>query len=278
MSYRSLLVHLDDHERCPARVEYAAGWAAALDAHLVGLAPSGVLDLPTEVGPGLLGVDLTTTTLAALRRLADERAARFRGQCATLGVKSFEAVVDDLAESGDSILDHARYSDLAFVGQADPTDRKAQALVERAVLQNPRPTLVVPYAGRFDAPAATALVAWNDSRESARALSDAMPLLCRTQQVHVMQCETPLDGGEGAVRERFDALSRWLLWHGVEARLHVEPTSIGPAETLLSRAADLGAQLLVMGAYGHPRWAERVLGGTTREVLRSMTLPVLMSH
>lgn len=281
-TYRSLLVHLDDRERCSARVEYAVRLAARLDAHLVGLAPTGVLDLPLEVGPGLLGIDTTTTLLAALRRTAGERAVRFREQCGALGAKSFEAVVDD-GESVASIVTHGRCSDLVILGQAEPSSTgavtaRAQALVERVVLQNARPTLLVPYAGRFDSLGDNVLVAWNDSKESARAVGDALPLLQKAQQVHLMHCDTPAAAGDAGMRARLEALHRWLLWHGVEASLHVEPTQIDVGDTLMSRAADLGADLLVMGAYGHSRWAERVMGGATREVLRQMTLPVLMSH
>ena len=73
-------------------------------------------------------------------------------------------------------------------------------------------------------------------------------------------------------------MSKWLLWHGVQAEAGTEVSDLPIAEAMLSRAADSGADLLVMGAYGHPRWAQRVLGGATRGILDAMTLPVLMSH
>lgn len=280
MNYRTLLVHLDDRGHCATRVDLAARLAGRLDAHLVGLSPTGVLDLPMEIGPGIVGVDLLTATLAGLRRAAEERAARFRAQCDALGLKSCESVVDD-TESAVSVLAHSRCSDLTVIGQADPGMPAAHAMrvfVEKVVLGNPRPTLVVPYAGRWPTMGQTVLVAWNDTREAARAVADAMPLLRRAKDVHLLQYAMPDEGTEDELRTRLDTLHRWLLWHGVEARLHLEAHQIGVADALLSRAADLSADLLVMGAYGHARWSEQLLGGATRDVLREMTLPVLMSH
>ncbi len=278
--YRSLLVHLDDHPRCSARTELAIRLARQWDAHLVGLSPTGRLPLPAEAGPALPGLDTVTLLLTHLRRLADERAQRFRERCREAGLKSFEAVVDD-EDGAASVIQHSRCSDFVVIGQAEPgVDGAAAArtLVEQVVLQSARPTLVLPYAGRFDAIGENVLVAWDDSREAARAVADAMPLLCRAQRVTVLQCETPLMADGAGTRERLDAIHQWLMWHGVEADVRLEVTEIDVGNALLSRAADAGIDLLVMGAYGHPRWAERVLGGATRTLLANMTVPVLMSH
>ena len=278
--YRSLLVHLDDQDRCSARTELAMHFAKRWDAHLVALSPTGRLPLPAEAGPGLLGLDTVTLMLTHLRRLADERAQRFRERCREAGLKSFEAVVDE-DDGAASVVHHSHCSDFVLIGQAEPGlegHGAAQAAVEQVVLQSARPTLVLPYAGRFDTVGENVLVAWDDSREAARAVADAMPLLCRAQRVTVLRCETPLMADGTAARRRLDAIHQWLLWHGVEADVRLEVTEIDVGNALLSRAADLGADLLVMGAYGHPRWAERVLGGATRTLLANMTVPVLMSH
>jgi nucleotide-binding universal stress UspA family protein len=280
MNYRSLLVHVDAAERSAARVDIAARLAVQLDAHLVGLAPTGALELPMEFGPGMVGLDVLTEALASLRGKAEGVAARFREQCGLRGAKSFESVIHE-AEGGSSVLAHSLRSDLVVIGQADPSlpgAGAARRFVEEVVLYNPRPTLIVPYAGQWPTLGETVLVAWTETRESARAVADAMPLLSRAKEVHVLQCFRPDDGVEREARDNLDALHRWLLWHGVEARLHTEATTIGFGDAILSRAADLDADLLVMGGYGHARWAEQVLGGVTRDVLREMTLPVLMSH
>ena len=122
------------------------------------------------------------------------------------------------------------------------------------------------------------MVAWNDSRGSARAVSDALPLLRLAKRVVVISWNEAGAIENKTLGPRLEALHRWLMWQGVSADVSVETTGIGIAEAMLSRAADLGADLIVMGAYGHARWAERVLGGATRGLLTSMTIPVLMSH
>jgi nucleotide-binding universal stress UspA family protein len=280
MSYRSLLVHLDTSARCSPRVGYAATLASRFEAHVVGVAPTGVIDLPMEAGPGLLGLDVMSAALAGLRHNAEDRAEAFKRRCAALGVSSCEAIIDD-AESASSLLRHSLSNDLVVVSQPDPDAADAsaaQALVEQLVLYCARPTLVVPYAGTHAPIAERALVAWSGTRESARALADALPLLQRARQVHVVRCDAPNSEALERRLAQLESLKPWLRRHGIEAEVEMAPTAIDPGELLLSRAAELDAGLLVMGAYGHARWAERILGGVTQTVLRSMTLPVLMSH
>jgi nucleotide-binding universal stress UspA family protein len=140
--------------------------------------------------------------------------------------------------------------------------------VEAVVIDSGRPAIVVPYAGTFGAIGETVLIAWKPTRESARAVSAALPLLQRAKQVHVA-------GWDSEPRD----LEHFFYHHGIDAVFHREgqaPAHVG--EYMLSRAAELGADLLVMGCYGHSRARELVLGGASRTVLESMTLPVLMVH
>jgi nucleotide-binding universal stress UspA family protein len=102
---------------------------------------------------------------------------------------------------------------------------------------------------------------------------DALPLLRIAERVQVVAWKEGT-AGDAPQLPQLDAVHRWLRWHGVEAEVRVEATGIAIAEAMLSRAADLGADLIVMGAYGHRRWTERVLGGATRGLLASMTMPV----
>ncbi len=140
--------------------------------------------------------------------------------------------------------------------------------------------LVVPYVGAPAAIGKNVLIAWDGGREASRALADAMPLLVRAKQVTVA-CLDPgaaACGADTAARER---LAAYLHRHGAAAR--VEHDNLGEGDLavgdwLLSRAADRGTDLIVMGGYGQPRWREQVLGGATRALLSAMTLPVLMAH
>jgi len=273
MTIRSILVHLDDDARCASRLDIATGLAKRWGCHLEGLAASGRFALAAPSGPGLLGLDTLTDMLAQSRHRADGLAERFRDACADAGVHSFEALVDD-DDAAPALLRHGRCSDLVIIGQDAPA---GPALAEQVALRNARPTLVVPHAGRFDRIGENALVAWNDTPQAARALADALPLLQRARQVRVLQCDTPLSE-DALARERLEALHRWLMRHGVDADIRLEATPIDVGHALLSHAAELGSDLLVAGAYGHARWTERMLGGVSRTLLASMTVPVLMSH
>lgn len=282
MTYRSLLVHLDDGPRCTARVDLAVDLARRFGAHLVGLATAGRLPYLAEAGDALGSPGLEAIALAmdSLRDLATQRSQAFRERCAQAGLKSVEAVVDD-QDDASSMVYHSHCSDLVILGQADPTRSghlAARAMVEQVVLANARPTLIVPFTGPVDAGAMlrSALIAWNDSRESARALADALPLLTRVGEVHLMRVDSPAE--DAPLPHRLEAVRQWLAWHGVDAQLHLEVSGIDIGNALLSRAADLDAGLVVMGAYGHSRWSERMLGGASRTLLSSMTVPVLMSH
>lgn len=280
MTYRSLLVLLDHACGCAARTECAMHLARRLDSHLVGLAPTDLIDLPTAPKAATSLAEYAALVWDALRDQAERAADRFRDACHAAQVKSYEAIIDE-ANKTDSLVRHARCSDLTLLTQADPSAPNhsvSKDLVESVILHSARPTLVLPYAGRFDTIGSRVMVAWNDSREAARAVSDALPLLQRASRVEVVTWVETGSRDDKALRAQLDALQRWLLWHGVAADVRIETLGTGIGEAMLSHAADSNADLIVTGAYGHARWAERVLGGATRGLLESMTVPVLMSH
>ena len=280
MTYRSLLVFLDRDPLCAARTQVAMRLAKDLDCHLVGLAPTGLVDLPSSLEAATALAEFSALAWTSLRDQARQATQRCRDACRAGGVKSFEAVIDE-SDKALSLVRHAHCSDLTVLTQADPTapgHRYTQAFVEQVVLYSARPTLILPYAGRFDTVGSNVMVAWDDSREAARALSDALPLLRLAQRVQVVSWSEAGADCDKMLRPHLDALSHWLRRQGVSADLRVEMTNIDIANAMLSQAADLNTDLIVMGAYGHARWAERVLGGATRGMLATMTVPVLMSH
>jgi nucleotide-binding universal stress UspA family protein len=177
---------------------------------------------------------------------------------------------------------HARYADLTVLGQANPYDPQAgrsdDATVVTTVMSSGRPVLVVPFAGEFPTLAEHVLVAWNASREAARAVNDALPLLERAKMVTVLAINPRHGiGGHGDVPAADIALH--LARHGVRAEAsHTVARDIPDGEALLSYAADIGADLIVAGAYGHSRAREMVFGGVTRTLLAEMTVPVFLSH
>jgi nucleotide-binding universal stress UspA family protein len=133
---------------------------------------------------------------------------------------------------------------------------------------------MVPYAGRFDRVGENAIIAWNGSRECARATHDALPLLGSAKKLEIITINP--EAGED---ELHDELVHNLALHGLEAKAGTYVTKdLSPAGWMLSHVADISGDLIVMGAYSHSRLREIVLGGMTRDMLRSMTVPVLMAH
>ena len=283
MTYRSLLVFLDQGRRTDARIAYALALARKLECHVVGAAPTGLFSLPAAISvdaPASTLTEFTEIAWNAMRGSSEQALTRFDSACRRAGIASFEKVAED-ADKAASMVRLAHCSDIVVMSQADPAEpgfAESQRLVEDIVLRGARPTLVLPYAGQFPNVASRVLVAWDDSREAARAVRDALPLLRMAEQVQVVSWRER-DGSDGAaLSDRLHAVHRWLLWQGVSAETRLEVREIGISEAMLSHAADVGADLIVMGGYGHARWTERMLGGATRGLLASMTVPVLLSH
>jgi len=280
MSYRSLLVLLDHTPACAARVRCAIRLAKDLDGHLVGLAPTDLVDLPNAPKAAASLQEYAAKVWDALRDQAERAADAFRDECHAGQLASFEAIIDE-ASKVDSLVSHARWADLTVLTQADPSEPNhavAQDLVESVLLHSARPTLVLPYAGGARRIGSRVMVAWNDTHEAARAVSDALPLLRRASHVEVVTWGEGSGAREKPLRAQLDALQKWLKWQRVTATVRIERSGTSIADAMLSHAADLDADLIVMGAYGHSRWTELVLGGATRGLLASMTVPVLMSH
>jgi nucleotide-binding universal stress UspA family protein len=166
-----------------------------------------------------------------------------------------------------------------ILGQANPeAPTLLPQLVADVALSCGRPTIVSPYVGKATALGERVLVAWDGSREAARAVNDALPILERASSVTVLSVNPPQTGDDTRRLAGAD-IALHLARHGVKAeaaRRVVTEISVG--DTLLNEIADKGIDLLVMGAYGHSRLRELVLGGATRQILGSMTVPVLISH
>ncbi|MBP0588627.1 universal stress protein [Paraburkholderia sp. LEh10] len=276
MTYKTLLVHIDDSRRSDARVALSLDLAQRWDAHLIGLyVVCQDLFRPVFQQDGSLPLARLEALQAERRQKAEESfltAAGRAGRSAEWRAPPGRAL--------DVAMLHARHADLLVLGQEDPNDPAAFVephFVGDLVLGAGRPALVIPYAGEVRTIGENVLVAWDGSREAARAAADALPLLQHARHVgieivrrHAQHAQAP---------EGID-VAAWLDAHGVRASFSTTPhhLGIGAGATLLNRISDLHADLLVMGAYGHARARERVFGGVTRTMLESMTTPVLMAH
>jgi nucleotide-binding universal stress UspA family protein len=171
----------------------------------------------------------------------------------------------------------ARRFDLSIVAQARPeADGPESLIAEQALFDSGRPVLVVPYIQTVPFTADRVMLCWDGSRTAARAAADALPFLTRAKEIEIFIVETgKLKSDEIAGADIAGHLARHDLNVSVERTVAGD---IDVASVILSRAADVGADMLVMGGYGHSRLREFILGGATRAILRSMTVPTLMSH
>lgn len=281
----TILVHVDETRHSPVRLALAGAVARRLEADLVGIfvAPPATmpLALPGEVDPAW--DDRLGRHRLATQRQAEEYFAVLKHQLPDAVWQVEDA--DGLGRAGPVLVREGRRADLVVVGQADTDSIMPEGpgmLAQEVLMSVGRPVLIVPQAGRFGDIGRCPLIAWTESREAARALRDALPLLRDAEKVHLLEIGPPRAAEEEIARRRdgLASLRRYLEAHGLPAASEYLPgaSDIGDASLILSRAADLGADLLVMGGYGHSRLQELVLGGVTRSILSSMTLPVLMSH
>jgi nucleotide-binding universal stress UspA family protein len=272
---RQILVHLDPTESAGPRFKLARRLAEAFDARLASLyavTPTLVaLPYPADFA---VAADLVRFDGERRERAAHAYQEALRGPGPQASWASTEAV-----PIAGAFARQALHADLLVLGQPDPDDPASVTVppgfIADVLSASGRPALVVPYIGVEGVPFQSIAIAWKESREAARAVTAALPFLQRARSVHVLTWGPLGDGVEG---EALD-LKAYLAAHGVRAEWHAEPDE--PAQVgaiLLSRVADLGADLLVMGCYGHARLREWVLGGASRTVLDSMTVPVLMSH
>jgi nucleotide-binding universal stress UspA family protein len=285
MALKNLLLNLDDTKDCPKRIEAAFALAAEHGAHL-----NALYVMPEATMPPYLETqvprDATREYHERLEAHGKEVLEDFRKQAKRAGI-GFETRLSTGPEPGipQTVALHARYTDLAIVGQANEDDPPPGGTdtVEEVAFAAGRPVLAIPYIGapkqngqvRFGR---RIMVAWDAGREATRAVNDALPFLERADAVSVI-CVNPRQGYSGHGEEPGADIALHLSRHDVKVQVeHVEVRDIEVGDTILSRLADESSDMLVMGCYGHSRLREMVLGGVTRDVLQHMTVPVLLSH
>lgn len=276
-SIKQVLVHLDPTPASRQRLQVAIGLARQQGARLSALYATIPLLLTAAVPPDAAAAmailaEVDQEQRAATRNMFDE-VVRARG------IEATWSVTLDLSMFR-SFMHQALYADLLVLGQPGEGHDLAASVPadfpEYVLLTSGRPAMIIPHIGCSDTPGTIAAIAWKPTREAARAVTAALPLLQRASQVHVLCWGNP--EVTTVAGERLE-LGRYLALHGVQATWHSdasEPEALG--EVLLSRISDLDADLLVMGCYGHSRAREWILGGASRTVLASMTVPVLMAH
>ncbi len=273
---KDIVVNLSTGAKASPASDFAISVAAAFDAHLTGIAflynpivpVSGAGSVPVEV-------IVTQQDYQAAVRAARER---FAAASARAGVTANPLTLSaTLVGIGKQFSQIARRFDLAVVGQADSeTNAVDGIIIEAALFDSGRPVISVPYIQKAPLKLDRVMVCWDGGRVAARAIGDAMPFLQRAGRVEVVIVTN--ERGKQDQIEGAD-VGAHLARHGLNVEVKRIPLGdIDVADVLLSHAADEDVDFIVMGGYGHARLREFVLGGVTRSILRSMTVPVLMSH
>lgn len=292
MTLRTICIHLSQDPRLAVRLEWAATLAKAQGAQLIGIFRREAFPVPAHVAEDLIRT--ITGRHERTQQTLIEQAREQLGQAAARHSLAQPALhVVDGHRVG-AMAAWAMLSDALVLAQTDPrSGTVAVDFPDQLLRASGRPAIVIPYTGSFPSAARRILVAWKPSPQSARALQAALPLLAQAESVEVVSfSETDSAGSvlggriaslrapsvtDGAPTP--ESVIGYLRAYGIEARLtehRVHGGDVG--QLLLSHAADRRSDLLVMGAYSRIRWVERVLGGVTRTLLESMTLPVLMSR
>lgn len=270
---KDILVQLDGGERAAQRLDLAIGLASSMGARLIGLFAQSETDAPSIVA---------RRPSTHLQAAADHGEALFHSRVTAAGLpaKWWRLTHGESSHVISETVFCARYADLAVLGQWQAETAKVpEELVEQVVLHSGRPVLIIPETGPITRLGERISIAWNGSREASRALHDAMPFLERAVEVNVLSIRDPAGAAQSRPEgePKVDIVDH-LLCHGIKARSErLTSEEIGVMDALLSRAFDLGSDLLVMGSHSG-LGLSFLRGAGTRFMLRHQTLPMLMSN
>ncbi|PCJ04406.1 MAG: universal stress protein [Rhodobacteraceae bacterium] len=279
MSYKSLLTVLTAAETAAAPLAQITALANQFDSHVEALC---------------LGVDRTQTgyyyaganamVLQETLSRAKEEAAAVQAHVEEILAKSgvlwsAETGIAQIADLGRHVAQRARFADLVVLGKPYGRDRNVEAepIVEAALFEGHAPVLMVPDQANVVSLPKTVMVAWNESVEALTAIRKALPFLIGADLVRVVVIDPPKHGPERS--DPGGMLSQMLARHGVTCEIDVLSKTLTRVSDILNRhAVDTGSDMIVMGAYGHSRFREAILGGATRNMLEQAKVPVFMAH
>ncbi|MBU2582744.1 MAG: universal stress protein [Alphaproteobacteria bacterium] len=279
MQFKTIFVYMSRRHGCERLLETACALARTNGAHLIGAAAfSAVPPVPP------LAIPYNATVIQEMIRAAQEAEAELRDQFIETTrqqpfVSEWVSVRGFAGDLVGAVLEHARSADLIVAGQRDPDWELGPVLdfPERLALESGRPVYLVPRDRAAPDSYKSIAIAWNGSREAARAVYDAFPFLVSADNVSILTITAdgkPMDEGTPA-----EALAATLARHGINATITpLQTSNAGVSRTIVNEATRLEADLLVMGAYGHSRLREFVFGGVTRDLTNACPIPLIISH
>jgi nucleotide-binding universal stress UspA family protein len=280
MTYKTITLSLKSLENAERLCAYASMVARKFDAHLIGV----YTGTAAEVFPTMF----TIANIEQMSAVAERRQATSR---------DIKAVFDKATRNEDFVAEwrevdprHTNQehqltadwigSDLVIMGQSNPDrdPRDQKSLIENAVMNSGRPVLVLPYAGTFETVGENILLGWSGTRESARAAHDALPFIKSAKGTRIFWVGKQNDKSH-FIEQTAEQIAIGLDRHGAKVTVtHIEPGSISIGDELLNTASDTGADMIVTGGFGHSKFYDFVLGATTNHILKTMTVPVFLSH
>lgn len=279
MYYKSILTVVTDSELASSTLAHAATVAEAYEAHLDALC-FGVDR--TQTGYYYAGANamVLQETLARATKEAETLAAAAKQMLGKSGALwGVDHGVAQLADIGRHVAARARFTDLVVLPQPYGAGKgvEMEPVVEGALFEGQVPVLIVPDTVDPVALPKRIVIGWNESNEAMRAVRAAIPLLTRADAVHVVVIDPPRHGPNRS--DPGGMLSEFLSRHGVKAEIDVLARTLPRvSDVLMRQVSDLDADMVVMGAYGHSRFREAILGGATRNMLEQTTVPVFMAH
>lgn len=275
MAYKTILVCLNEINRLEELVNAAVQLGTKFKAHISGLYVIPAIEVYSTDGYSMAAV--FDGRRVFFQNHKDKVVQAFRSAMKHEGLSFDTHVVDsNIPNIGTEVLANSREADLVVISN---TDRKAPEGIESNFVENfvvaaGRPVLVLPSIGKIDLKIDQVMIGWSQTREASRAVFDALPFLAKAKLTRLVGVDVAPKGQMPAAR-----IAETLDRHGIKAEItNVSSDGMVTGETLLRATEDYGANLLVIGAYGHGRFAEMVFGGVTRYILREMNIPVLMSH
>jgi nucleotide-binding universal stress UspA family protein len=275
--FKDVVVNISGRGPRDFAAEYATSIAATFGTHIAGISflyepviPDGTL--------GGIPVDLIELQREENSKVANAAVSRFEAGVKKAGISAETRILDATFGGAATLFAQiARRFDLAVVGQAQrESGASDELMVEGALFESGRPLVVVPYIQKRGLTLERVLACWDGGRTAARAIGDAMPFLERAKAVDIVIVAEERKGGDEINGAN---MGEHLARHGVTANVkRIAKGDLAIEDVLLSYAADSGADFMVMGGYGHSRLREFILGGVTRGILGSMTVPVMMSH
>lgn len=276
MAYKTILVCLNEVSRLPQLLSIARAIGVKFNAHISGLYVVPGVTIYPSAGYGAGPDVFDGTRLYFESKLADVKESFETAMALDKLPCDFHMVDSAQSNIAYDVIENCRHADLVLVSNTNREngDEIESDFVEKLVLAAGRPVLILPFKGEVNLTTDQILVGWNNSRESSRAVFDALPFLQKSKKVRLVAVDVAPRGTVPA-----SDIAETLDRHGIKCEItDVTSDGMSVGDTLQRAANDYGAGLLVLGAYGHSRFTELIFGGATRQVLRNMQRPVLMSH